>query len=224
LDDSNIEAINHCRGLCTLQWWIRTEIMKRITEYFIPAPFIAYNQYMSGVAKIDQLRSANITRHHEKQLYMTMFIKTLDLAVHQAFSFFVFTSLKYPIKAIGNIKYFSSSNLVLSLIQPEMKTHHILVWKKDRAQDIPCYLCRLCRIHLRTIYGCPQCKVGFPVECFTALILMTDNPMLLPLTRCTTITYTPYHSLFICIHILYFFRCLLLSQHYIYFFRCTSLL
>lgn len=38
-----------------------------------------------------------------------------------------------------------------------------------KAQDIPCYLCKLCGMICKTIYGYPQCKVGFHVECFTAL-------------------------------------------------------
>jgi hypothetical protein len=43
-------------------------------------------------------------------------------------------------------------------------------WKKNnnKPQDVPCYLCRLRGMQLKTIYGCPQCQVGFHVECFTA--------------------------------------------------------
>jgi hypothetical protein len=51
---------------------------------------------------------------------------------------------------------------------------HMLVKNKGRKknnnkpQDVPCYLCRLRGMQLKTIYGCPQCQVGFHVECFTA--------------------------------------------------------
>jgi hypothetical protein len=39
---------------------------------------------------------------------------------------------------------------------------------RNKQQDIPCYLCKLRGFDSRTIYGCPTCKAGFHVECFTA--------------------------------------------------------
>jgi hypothetical protein len=51
---------------------------------------------------------------------------------------------------------------------------HMLLQNKGKkknnssAQDDPCHLCKLRGFISKTIYGCPQYKVGFHVECFTA--------------------------------------------------------
>jgi len=51
---------------------------------------------------------------------------------------------------------------------------HMLLQNKGKkknnssAQDVPCYLCKLRGFISKTIYGSPQCKVGFHMGCFTA--------------------------------------------------------
>jgi hypothetical protein len=88
LHDSDVNAVKICRGLCPIFRWTGIEVIKR-SSFLVLAQIIVYNQYMSGVDRMDQLRSPNITRRHEKRLYMTMFTMALDLAVHQAYSVYI---------------------------------------------------------------------------------------------------------------------------------------
>jgi len=206
LHDSDDEAIDICWGLCPIYRWTGKEIMTR-SSFLVPAPIIAYYQYMSGVNRMDQLRSTNITRRHEKRLYMTIFTMVLDLSVYQAYCVYM-TAIPNATKRRHKSILTFKQKIIESLIQPEMNRRsmsnahrhnpvqilptasrtarainealgsiaeqHMLVknkgWKKNnnKPQDVPCYLCRLRGMQLKTIYGCPQCQVGFHVECFTA--------------------------------------------------------
>jgi len=206
LEDSDEEASKHCRGLCKLYRWTRMEVLKR-SSFLVPSPIIAYNQYMNGVDRMDQLRSTNITSRREKRLYMTMFTMVLDLAIHQAYSIYI-SSVPNETRRKHNSLTTFKQQVALSLLLPEMnksqsavsifenpvqilpsegptsrginetlggisKIHMLLRNKGTKknnssAQDDPCYLCKLRGFISKTIYGCPLCKVGFHVECFTA--------------------------------------------------------
>ncbi len=84
MDGSCELAQSICHGVSHVHRWTRVEIMKW-TAFLVPAPIVAYNLFMNGVDKMDQLQSTNMTRCREKQLYMTIFMMFLDLAVHQAY-------------------------------------------------------------------------------------------------------------------------------------------
>jgi len=84
MDGSCELAQSICHGVSHVHRWTGVEIMKW-TAFLVPAPIVAYNLFMNGVDKMDQLQSTNMTRCREKQLYMTIFMMFLDLAVHQAY-------------------------------------------------------------------------------------------------------------------------------------------
>jgi hypothetical protein len=54
LHDSDGEAMNICWGLCPIYRWTGKEIMTR-SSFLVPTPIIAYNQYMGGIDRMDQL-------------------------------------------------------------------------------------------------------------------------------------------------------------------------
>jgi hypothetical protein len=197
------EAIKLCRGVAKLHRWTGTEVLNR-SSFLVPAPIIAYNMFMNGVDRMDQLRSTNITQRREKRLYMTMFTMCLDLAIHQAYCLYNAThpnvnerkhkclqSFKqqvaiFLVEPLLNKKK-ARQNIPVPLLSAAPQTArnitetlgrieetHMLVknlGKKkypSKLQDVACYLCKLRGFVSKTIYGCPQCKTGFHVECFTA--------------------------------------------------------
>jgi hypothetical protein len=56
----NAEAINCVHGLAELHRWTGDKILHR-SVFLVPAPIVAYNKYMNGVDRMDQLRSTNPT-------------------------------------------------------------------------------------------------------------------------------------------------------------------
>ena len=88
LDGDSEEAILCVRGLGAIRRWTGTEILHRST-FQVPAPIVAYNQYMNSVDRMDQRRAVNPTRRREKRLHMSIFTYLLDLAVHNAYAIYV---------------------------------------------------------------------------------------------------------------------------------------
>jgi len=72
MDGSCELAQSICHGVSHVHRWTGVEIMKQ-TAFLVPAPIVAYNLFMNGVDRMDQLRSTNMTRCREKRLYMTIF-------------------------------------------------------------------------------------------------------------------------------------------------------
>jgi hypothetical protein len=93
--------------------------LKRST-FMVPAPIIAYNMFMNGVDRMDQLGSTNITQRREKRLYMTMFTMCLDLAVYQAFCLY---NAMLPNKAKRKHQTLLSfkPQVAQFLVEPELK-------------------------------------------------------------------------------------------------------
>ena len=59
------EAVKCVNGLAKLSRWFGSETMTP-TVMKVPAPIVAYNQYMNAVDRLDQLRSTNATKRCEK--------------------------------------------------------------------------------------------------------------------------------------------------------------
>ena len=82
------EDSNKCvQGLATLERWTGGESMRK-TRFEVPAIIVAYNTYMSGVDRADQMRMVNPSQRKEKRLYMNVFTYVLDLAIVNAFTLF----------------------------------------------------------------------------------------------------------------------------------------
>ncbi|GMF49486.1 unnamed protein product [Phytophthora fragariaefolia] len=65
LSDCSPEAVRLCRGLASLRRWTGEQMMHRKT-FEVPAMIFAYNLFMNGVDRVDQLRSTNPIRRKEK--------------------------------------------------------------------------------------------------------------------------------------------------------------
>ncbi|POM75332.1 LOW QUALITY PROTEIN: Hypothetical protein PHPALM_7578 [Phytophthora palmivora] len=81
------EAIQLCCGLAPLQRWTGDQVMHRKT-FQVPAMIVAYNLFMNGVDRVDQLRSTNPIRRKERHLSISILTWALDLALINAFSLF----------------------------------------------------------------------------------------------------------------------------------------
>ncbi len=80
------ERANKCiHGPAKTSRWKGTDMLYH-TDFFVPAPIVAYNMFMNGVDCMDQLRATLAKKHKEKCLHMTIFTFLLDLAVMQAYS------------------------------------------------------------------------------------------------------------------------------------------
>ncbi|GMF68114.1 unnamed protein product [Phytophthora fragariaefolia] len=92
LSDCSPEAVRLCRGLAPLRRWTGEQMVHRKTVE-VPAMIVAYNLFMNGVDRVDQLRSTNPIRRKEKRLSMSILTWALDLALVNSFALFRETSM-----------------------------------------------------------------------------------------------------------------------------------
>ncbi len=62
------------------------------TPFPVPAPIVAYNEFMNGADRMDQVRSTLQTQRREKRVHMSVFTYLLDLSVSQVYA--VYNKLK----------------------------------------------------------------------------------------------------------------------------------
>ena len=60
LQGSDERAVKCVHGLAKISRWTGTEVL-HCTEFFVPAPIVAYNMFMNGVDCMDQLRATLAT-------------------------------------------------------------------------------------------------------------------------------------------------------------------
>ena len=84
---SSDEVIKCVHGLAVLNRWTGDETMSR-SSFKVPAIIVAYNRYMNGVDRADQLRMVNPTKRKEKRLYMNIFTYMLDLGIVNAYTLY----------------------------------------------------------------------------------------------------------------------------------------
>lgn len=165
-------TIDCVHGLVPLRRWTKSRNMFR-EEFLAPALFVAYNIFMNGVDRMDQIRVVNPSRRREKKLVMTIFTWALDLSCNNAYS--VYKSM-HP-KEICSMKTFKY-NIIMSLIgesisalpknnPPSLERHLLLRNRNDGRLD--CCICkRLKRKRMKSLYSCTVCKKGFHVNCYSA--------------------------------------------------------
>ncbi len=87
LHASDDRAVRCVHGLSTISRWTGNEVLHR-TDFLVPAPIVAYNKFMNGVDRMDQLHSTHVTQRREKRVHMTIFTYLLDLSVTQAYAIY----------------------------------------------------------------------------------------------------------------------------------------
>lgn len=133
MDGTLTETAMLCHGVSKIHRWTGCEIMKR-TCFEVPVQIIAYNMFMNGVDRMDQLRSTNITQRREKRLYMTMFTMCLDLAIHQAYCLYNAlcpTTVSKKHKTLLSFKH----SIAQALVLPEMTNR--MRRKNNPVQPLP---------------------------------------------------------------------------------------
>ena len=194
MESDNENTVRCVHGLVLLRRWTKTESIFR-TEFLAPAIFVAYNIFMNGVDRMDQVRVANPSRRCEKRVSMSIFTWALDIACNNALSILK-TLFPDRIWNMRNFKREISMALVRPLqmtkasrkvntqqhkIQtplsfPEMNKiigsdaskHYML--KNKNGQMMQCFVCKiLSGKRLRSAYSCVECGKGYHVDCFTAI-------------------------------------------------------
>ena len=84
LHSNDKEAVEVVHGQAPIERWTGGEFVGR-TVLHVPAPVVAYNVFMNGVDKMDQMRSTNPTRRREKKVSTTILTGIMDLCVHNAY-------------------------------------------------------------------------------------------------------------------------------------------
>jgi len=87
LQSTDERAIKCMHGLAMISRWTGTEVL-HWTDFFVPAPIVAYNMFMNGVHHMDQRRATLATQRKEQRIQMTIFTFILDLAVTQGFAIY----------------------------------------------------------------------------------------------------------------------------------------
>ena len=88
-------------GTVFIQRWLGRKVHD-CTYIPCPAPFAAYNIFMNGVDKFDQLHSTNPTRHKEIRLPMSIFTACLDWGYSNSYMLYKDYTLK---ECLGPVKY-----------------------------------------------------------------------------------------------------------------------
>ncbi len=190
-----MESIECVWGLTKMKRWTSTCVMKR-QVFLVPSIISAYNLYMNGVDKFDQVRSTNSTQRKEQRVSMTIFTFLLDSAIQNAYS--ILPLIDKTIKKKVEFRHFKRE-IAKALVKPFMDLKNIpmtpvcydkvrIIQKIDEAKDEKHYLvdvnhkgdknvtrvaCFLCRVMLspndnirKTRTACIQCRKFFHVNCF----------------------------------------------------------
>lgn len=184
ISDYTIDCVH---GLAVLHRWTGEEVFHR-TLFQTPAIIVAYNMFMNGVDRFDQMRTTNITMRREKRVPMSIFTFLVDGAIQNAHSVWNVMN-KDPTKYIefGEFKRRIAESLVtpqllkikeraalrpmrngVEIIPPrgDRTWHHILLRNQNGAFG-NCFLCkRVTRRKRKAVYFCSECKYAFHVNCF----------------------------------------------------------
>ena len=87
-DKSDEHAVRCVHGLATLFRWTGDSYHAK-QSFKVPAPVVAYNLFMNGVDRADQMRSTNACRRKEKHLHMTIWHFVVDLCILNAFQVYL---------------------------------------------------------------------------------------------------------------------------------------
>ena len=189
--DDNPKAKECVHGLVNINRWEKGDKLF-CSDFSAPAIFVAYNVFMNGVDRFDQVRNVNPCQRKEQRVSMSLFTWCLDVACNNTQS--VLRSL-YPHKQwnLFDLKH----RIALDLTQPYVdwknknksarstkvsprkrkdppeavceladKPYYLLKSKDDKYHT--CFLCRkVSSKRLRTMFSCVECKKGFHVECFS---------------------------------------------------------
>jgi hypothetical protein len=85
LQSTDERAIKCMHKLAKISCWTGTEVL-HWTDFFVPAPIVAYNMFMNEVNCMDQCRATLATQRKEQRIQMTIFTFIWDLAVTQGFA------------------------------------------------------------------------------------------------------------------------------------------
>ena len=186
------EAIKAVNGLGKLYRWTGNENMCRI-EFLVPIMVVAYNKFMSGIDRIDQLIATYSYIGREIRLNYKILLYVIDLCIYNAFS--LQKQLENSDKI--NVREFKRRVLV-SMLESNEKSEeqcekreenlgkHILlnfdneqsdqVKKASKPNQKLCFLCP--KLHNKRKFvctGCFYCKVPFCLPCYSKY----HNPELL---------------------------------------------
>ena len=176
-------AVELVHGLVPLKRWTKKRNMFR-EEFMAPAIFVAYNIFMNGVDRMDQIRAVNPSRRKEQSIGTTMLTWTLDIACHNSFS--VYKSITSD--ADVSMKTFKHK-IAVSLVGGEKKLQEInntqtrakkhLLFKNKDGDRFHCFLrYSVFKIRNKTPFSCIRCQRAFHVDCFTSYHnkeIMKDN-------------------------------------------------
>ena len=97
LPGTNEEAQLLVHGLVNMKRWTGGESMHR-TTLKVPAVFAAYNLFMNGVDRVDQIRSSMVSMKKENRVSMSLWTAILDWSCINSFSL-------YRSMNLGNLKF-----------------------------------------------------------------------------------------------------------------------
>lgn len=192
-DDAH--AVMCVHGLVPLLRWTGSEALNR-TKVYAPAVIVAYNLFMNGVDRCDQLRSTTATVQKERRVTMSILTFILDASVINAHA--LLKAITKSVESIIDITlmkqriieqlvrdYADYQQTRVTLPPISRRTHPVcldtqeataggnrhLLFETENRKSVHCFLCSLRSEKGRggyTFYSCCQCHLGFHVNCFTS--------------------------------------------------------
>jgi hypothetical protein len=186
-------TIDCVRGLAPLPRWTGTEIIRR-SVIMVPAPIVAYINFMNAVDKVDQVRSSTALLRRERRVSMSLFSWVLDAAIINTFAVVqILDPDTTNLKNIHDLKL----QLIQALVKPwvdlkpvpsavdlampptattsqrnllasvgVLDSEHVLL-ELVGGKRARCHLCYLLYNTERKVTdGCHGCKKAFHVNCF----------------------------------------------------------
>ncbi|OWZ04679.1 hypothetical protein PHMEG_00023377 [Phytophthora megakarya] len=170
--------------------WLCEEVLHR-RRFQVPAIIVAYNLFMNGVDRVDQLRSTNPIRRKEKRLSMSILTWAIDLALINAFSLFKkvagsaatrVTLREFKRRVAEKLTAVQRSRMdkerrhqpatdqpLHEVVGADSSLHALTPNSKQHSTGkLTCYLCSLRGFSKKALFSCTGCHRGFHMPCFAA--------------------------------------------------------
>ena len=151
------------------------------TQMQVPGIVAAYNRFMNGVDRMDQLRASSSAKRREKRVYMSLLSWILDLSVNSGLA--IYKEMRCENQLLTNLTVAEFKRLIMQglvaahiaqfsiapepscTVRPHGKSSHLLL--KSKGTRLRCFVCSALGFDAKVTQFCLACNRGFHINCFS---------------------------------------------------------